>query len=190
MTRYSDIFTPTNGVFAIMASKTGVFEALFENTPNTPEYLDAYAYTKFAGRTLLPCITADNAEAILTPLFFANLQKWQTVKNALATPVEVGSVKTVEKTVGNEDHTDTEDTTDTDSEKAYNSADFVESGKTARTQEQARKRQYDQTKTTTRQVEDVQRAINEAVDAANKYNFVDIVLNEIINNITLSVYED
>lgn len=189
MTRYSDIFTPTNGVFAIMASKTGVFEALFEST-HTPENLDAYAYTKFAGRTLLPCITAENAEEILTPLFLAKFDKWQTVKNALATPVEVGSVKTVEKTVGNEDHTDTEDTTDTDSEKAYNSADFVESGKTARTQEQARKRQYDQTKTTTRQVEDVQRAINEAVDAANKYNFVDIVLNEIINNITLSVYED
>lgn len=185
--KYSDIFTPANGVFTVMQDEAnGVFESLFEGRAAAD--LDCFAFMQAAEKLLLPSINASNYSEILTSLYFARYDSWQRIKQALETPVTVGTVTTTETTTGSDTGSDTDSITDTDSDKGFDSTEFKPTNKSDRQQTQARNREYQQTKTTSREVDNVQRVIDTAVEVGIKRNLVDIVCYDILTRITLQVY--
>lgn len=187
--KYKELYSATNGVFAQLKSlHASVYETLFGDTETV--VLDAYAYFIASERTLVPLFTTETQEAYLNAVFYEKATSWQKMFLALTGAYDVAKPNTTIVTTAGNDTTDTVgNVTDINSDKAFNSSDYVGKDKSEQTTDNNNARKYDETKTTVKGTDNVQLNIEREIRLRARHSVLKMVTTDIINTITLSVYE-
>ena len=179
MKRYADIYS-AKGIAAIFAENFANDFANFFGE-NTAAAVDAFILHKFGDKWLSYKITETNAAAVIVAIITVNLQAWQKIYAALTASYNaaqsVNETKTKSGTIERENIA-------TDSEKAFNDAEFV--GDTQNTSNGTET--YDLTETRTEINGNAAAQISREIDL-RKRNILQLqIIDAIMYEITLQIY--
>ena len=179
MKRYADIYS-AKGIAAIFAENFANDFANFFGE-NTAAAVDAFILHKYGDKWLSYKITETNAAAVIAAIITVNLQAWQKIYAALTASYNaaqsVNETKTKSGTIERENIA-------TDSEKAFNDAEFV--GDTQNTSNGAET--YDLTETRTEINGNAAAQISREIDL-RKRNILQLqIIDAIMYEITLQIY--
>ena len=148
--KYNELFTKGNGIFVTVfkADYPTEYAAIFGDT--APEKLDNYALLMYGGKTIVSSITSDNAKDVVSAVIAVNVQGWEREAAAMLAYYDVPTpvISQIERT---ETVTLQEGTnnTETDSNKAFNDADFSDSDLKTVSDEKNRTESHKMTETST-----------------------------------------
>jgi len=187
----NEIFSYENGIFSVFKEVLPTdFAVLF---PDTDPLLLDYRLIDLYGNRICNAIVEshkDDETITLTSVFRIRLSSWKRIFDALNLDYQVNTPYNITETkTGTENKDITETTTDTDSTRAFNSTDFKDTDKNNRASTGANTVKYDVTTTRKGNTgEQVQRLISAEIEM-RKTAFANIVIRDIINDITLPIYQ-
>lgn len=185
--KYKDLFTASSGVFHVMQDVNPTLYAELFNDTDTAT-LDNFAYFVASEKTVFPLFTDETKHGLLQSIFVVHGDGWKRVAKALNADYNVTGATVTETTKGNDTTDQNGNVSDVGSNKGFNSADFVETDKTTTATDNTNARTYESEKTTTR-ADAPQKAIRAELDLRRTKNVLCTVLNDILNEITLLIYE-
>lgn len=190
--KLNELFTNTEGIFS-------TFKELYETDYNSffgeieTSDFDAYIFGAYGNKTLSPVIelNSSNYKVPLRLIFSMFLNKWKKDYNALFKDYDFTKPYSLTETrTGTENRNVENNNSDIDSNKGFNSSDFVEKEKTVYTKKEDNTLTlntiYDKSGNTGNM------SISELVQKeleANKAVFYDIIIRDIMSQVTLEIYE-
>ena len=188
MKKYKDIFSRNEGVFSVMKNDTSLlYSDLFGE--QLPKNLDSFAYFLASEKPVVQSLDTDLAKAIVKELCTQHSDNWRNIKKALSSEYDITGSKTHETLTGSDKSEQLNKTIDTDSNKGFDSTDFVDSDQSKKEIDNSHNKDYTHEKVVTKQSDDPQKAIQRELSLRSQKTLFNRVLQDIINNITLSVYE-
>lgn len=188
MKTYSELISRTDGIFAAMQEvNPTLYNDLFGTEPTAT--FDEYVFFKAASKSMLPTIeNIEDVKTVVTGVCLEYGEVWKQIKQALSITRDA-EIQTTE-TTSNTDATDrTQQATDVQSGKGFNSSDFVESVKNTSTGSNTDTRTYNGNKTTRTTLQNPQEWIKREVSLHALKTLFLTVCDDILYNITLSIYE-
>ena len=188
MKKYKDIFSRNEGVFSVMEKDTpALYLDLFGE--QLPQNLDNLVYFKASEKPVVQSLDINLAKAIVKELCTQYSDNWRNIKKALSSEYDITGSKTHETLTGSDKSEQLNKTIDTDSNKGFDSTDFVDSDQSKKEIDNSHNKDYTYEKVVTKQSDDPQRAVQRELSLRSQKTLFVRVLQDIINNITLSVYE-
>ena len=188
--KFKELFTGTDGIFTVFEqSFPDAFNKIFGGI--APRQLNAYVLGACGNKVLCDYITADSWQSFVETTINMNLFNWERQIDAIKSEYNVALGDSVERKKTGTEGADTNETdTNLYAKKPFNNETFDDSERQARTKERGEERTYNLTETETKHLnggyvtENVKREI-----AMRRLNLQRQIMLDIVNDITLSVYE-
>lgn len=188
--KFKELFTGTDGIFTVFEqSFPDAFNKIFGGI--APRQLNTYVLGVCGNKVLCDYITADSWRTFVETTINMNLFNWERQTDAIKSEYNVALGDSVErKKTGTEGANNNETDTNLYAKKPFNNETFDDSERQARTKQRGEERTYNLTETETKHLnggyvtENVKREI-----AMRRLNLQRQIMLDIVNDITLSVYE-
>lgn len=188
--KFKELFTGTDGIFTVFEQTfPDAFKHIFGEI--APRQLNAYVLGVCGNKVLCDYITADSWRSFVETTINMNLFNWQRQTDAIKSEYNVALGDSVERKKTGTEGADTNETdTNLYAKKPFNNENFDDSERQARTKQRGEERTYNLTETETKHLnggyvtENVKREI-----AMRRLNLQRQIMLDIVNDITLSVYE-
>lgn len=188
--KFKELFTGTDGIFTVFEqSFPDAFNKIFGGI--APRQLNTYVLGVCGNKVLCDYITADSWRTFVETTISMNLFNWQRQTDAIKAEYNVALGDSVERKKTGTEGADTNETdTNLYAKKPFNNETFDDSERQARTKQRGEQRNYNLTETETKRLnggyvtENVKREI-----AMRRLNLQRQIMLDIVNDITLSVYE-
>lgn len=188
--KFKELFTGTDGIFTVFEqSFPDAFNKIFGGI--APRQLNTYVLGVCGNKVLCDYITADSWRTFVETTINMNLFNWERQTDAIKSEYNVALGDSVErKKTGTEGANNNETDTNLYAKKPFNNETFDDSERQARTKQRSEERTYNLTETETKHLnggyvtENVKREI-----AMRRLNLQRQIMLDIVNDITLSVYE-
>lgn len=190
--KLKELFTATEGIFSTFNNLFPTEYSLFFGEIETSD-LDTYVLGSFGNKTLAPIIenNSTNYKVPLKVIFNIHMASWKKAYNALTYEYDfVNNYTVVETRTGTETTDTTNNDTNTDSVKGFDATDFSDSNKTVSDGTGQNKLTLDTQYTKKGNIGNtpISDLILKELEES-KIAFYDIIIHNIINDITLSIYE-
>ena len=188
--KFKELFTVTDGIFTLFErSVPDAFNKIFGGI--APRQLNTYVLGVCGNKVLCDYITADSWRTFVETTINMNLFNWERQTDAIKSAYDVTLGDSVERKKTGTEGADTNETdTNLYAKKPFNNENFDDSERQARTKQRGEERTYNLTETETKHLnggyvtENVKREI-----AMRRLNLQRQIMLDIVNDITLSVYE-
>ena len=188
--KFKELFTGTDGIFTVFEQTfPDAFKKIFGEI--APRQLNTYVLGVCGNKVLCDYITADSWRSFVETTINMNLFNWERQTDAIKSEYNVALGDSVErKKTGTEGANNNETDTNLYAKKPFNNETFDDSERQARTKQRGEERTYNLTETETKHLnggyvtENVKREI-----AMRRLNLQRQIMLDIVNDITLSVYE-
>ena len=188
--KFKELFTGTDGIFTVFEqSFPDAFKKIFGEI--APRQLNTYVLEVCGNKVLCDYITADSWRTFVETTINMNLFNWERQTDAIKSEYNVALGDSVERKKTGTEGADTNETdTNLYAKKPFNNENFDDSERQARTKQRGEERTYNLTETETKHLnggyvtENVKREI-----AMRRFNLQRQIMLDIVNDITLSVYE-
>lgn len=188
--KFKELFTGTDGIFTVFEqSFPDAFNKIFGGI--APQQLNTYVLGVCGNKVLCDYITADSWRSFVETTINMNLFNWERQTDAIKSEYNVALGDSVErKKTGTEGATNNETDTNLYAKKPFNNENFDDSERQSRAKQRGEERTYNLTETETKHLnggyvtENVKREI-----AMRRLNLQRQIMLDIVNDITLSVYE-
>lgn len=188
--KFKELFTGTDGIFTVFEqSFPDAFNKIFGGI--APQQLNAYVLGACGNKVLCDYITADSWRSFVETTINMNLFNWERQTDAIKSQYNVALGDSVErKKTGTEGANNNETDTNLYAKKPFNNETFDDSERQSRAKQRSEERTYNLTETETKHLnggyvtENVKREI-----AMRRLNLQRQIMLDIVNDITLSVYE-
>lgn len=188
MKKYKDIFSRNEGVFSVMKNDIPLlYSDLFGE--QLPKDLDLFAYFLASEKPVVQSLDADLARLVIKEICAQYSDNWVNIKKALLSEYDITGSKTHETLTGSDSSIQLNRITCTDSNKGFDSTDFVDSDQSNKRMNDSHNEDYNHEKVVTKQSDNPQKAIQRELSLRSQKTLFNRVLNDIINNITLAIYE-
>lgn len=194
MNKYKDIFS-REGVFSVMKNDIPLlYSDLFGE--QLPKDLDSFAYFLASEKPVVQSLEVDQSKSlkpatrlVIKEIYTQYSDNWVNIKKALLSEYDIIGSKTHETLTGSDSSEQLNRTIDTDSNKGFDSTDFVDSDQSKKEIDNSHNKDYTHEKIVTKQSDEPQKAIQRELSLRSQKTLFNRVLNDIINNITLAIYE-
>ena len=188
--KFKELFTGTDGIFTVFEqSFPDAYQKIFGGI--APRQLNAYVLGACGNKVLCDYITADSWQSFVETNINMNLFNWVRQSEVLKSQYDVTLGDSVErKKTGTEGYDTNETDTNLYAKKPFNNENFDDSERQSRAKQRGEERTYNLTETETKHLnggyvtENVKREI-----AMRRLNLQRQIMLDIVNDITLSVYE-
>ena len=188
--KFKELFTGTDGIFTVFEQTfPDAFKKIFGEI--APRQLNTYVLGVCGNKVLCDYITADSWRTFVETTINMNLFNWERQTDAIKSEYNVALGDSVERKKTGTEGADTNETdTNLYAKKPFNNENFDDSERQARTKQRGEERTYNLTETETKHLnggyvtENVKREI-----AMRRLNLQRQIMLDIVNDITLSVYE-
>lgn len=188
--KFKELFTGTDGIFTVFEQTfPDAFKQIFGEI--APRQLNAYVLGACGNKVLCDYITADSWRSFVETTINMNLFNWQRQTDAIKSEYNVALGDSVERKKTGTEGADTNETdTNLYAKKPFNNENFDDSERQSRAKQRGEERTYNLTETETKHLnggyvtENVKREI-----AMRRLNLQRQIMLDIVNDITLSVYE-
>lgn len=188
--KFKELFTGTDGIFTVFEhSFPDAFNKIFGGI--APRQLNTYVLGVCGNKVLCDYITADSWRSFVETTINMNLFNWERQTDAIKSEYNVALGDSVERKKTGTEGADTNETdTNLYAKKPFNNENFDDSERQSRAKQRGEQRTYNLTETETKHLnggyvtENVKREI-----ALRRLNLQRQIMLDIVNDITLSVYE-
>ena len=195
MKKYKDIFSRNEGVFSIMKNDTPLlYSDLFGE--QLPKDLDSFAYFLASEKPVVQSLNVDRARSVvketrsvIKEIYTQYSDNWVNIKKALLSEYDITGSKIHETLTGSDSSIQLNQTIHTDRNKGFDSTDFVDTDQSKKSFDDSHNKDYNHEKVVTKQSDAPQKAIQRELSLRSQKTLFNRVLNDIINNITLAIYE-
>ena len=189
---FSELFTKDSGVFSAIfkVEYPTEYSSIFGDIE--PKMLDVYTWLQYGNRTLMTNITVDNANDVVSSIIALNLQGWVKEAEAMRAEYDVltpvtGGVDSTEKIT----LTESNDTTETGANKAFNESDFSDSARTTKGDEKSRTETHTRNETSKGlgSGKSISTEIEKEIQLRREKWQKNIIF-ALVNDMTLSIYQE
>lgn len=188
--KFKELFSGAQGIFTVFEQNFPTeFADLFGEM--TPQALNSQTLGLYGNKTLFDYITADTYAEFVKTCIQLNLFNWKRLNDAITAEYDVTtSYKSIHTKTGTESVSSDDNSTFLNAKKPFNNVDFDDTERQKRDGQKSEDRTYNLTDSETRNVggatvaENVQKEIQ-----IRRYNLQKQIMSEIVDEITLSVYD-
>ena len=188
--KFKELFTGTDGIFTVFEQTfPDAFKQIFGEI--APRQLNAYVLGACGNKVLCDYITADSWKSFVETTINMNLFNWERQTDAIKSEYNVAFGDSVERKKTGTEGADTNETdTNLYAKKPFNNENFDDSERQSRAKQRGEERTYNLTETETKHLnggyvtENIRKEI-----ALRRLNLQRQIMLDIVNDITLSIYE-
>lgn len=188
--KFKELFTGTDGIFTVFEQTfPDAYQQIFVGS--APQDLNIYVLGMCGNKVLCDYITADSWRTFVETTIKMNLFNWLRQSAVLNAEYDVTLGDSVErKKTGTEGFNTNETDTNLYAKKPFNNENFDDSERQANTKQRGEERTYNLTETETKHLnggyvtENIKRELE-----LRRLNLQRQIMSDIVNDITLSVYE-